>query len=43
MNRQLILDEGHSNPMSEPELESRMRAWLLELQGPVAAGKPGSC
>lgn len=28
MNRQLILDEGHGNPMSESELESRMRAWL---------------
>ncbi len=28
MNRQLILDEGHSNPMPESELEARMRDWL---------------
>jgi GNAT superfamily N-acetyltransferase len=28
LNRQLIQDEGHPNPMSVAELESRMRAWL---------------
>jgi GNAT superfamily N-acetyltransferase len=28
LNRQLIEDEGHPNPMSVAELESRMRAWL---------------
>ena len=29
MNRLLIQDEGHRNPMTLPELESRMRAWLV--------------
>jgi ribosomal protein S18 acetylase RimI-like enzyme len=29
MNKQLIEDEGHSNPMSVGELEERMRSWLL--------------
>lgn len=29
LNRQLILDEGHDNPMSVRELEDRMRAWLV--------------
>jgi GNAT superfamily N-acetyltransferase len=28
MNQQLIRDEGHSNPMSLPELTTRMRYWL---------------
>lgn len=28
MNRQLILDEGHRNRMSLPELEQRMTRWL---------------
>jgi len=28
MNRQLILDEGHRNRMTLPELEERMREWL---------------
>jgi len=28
MNHWLIQDEGHRNPMSLAELESRMRAWL---------------
>jgi predicted acetyltransferase len=28
LNRQLIEDEGHRNPMSVPELETRMRGWL---------------
>lgn len=28
LNQQLIHDEGHANPMSVAELESRMRAWL---------------
>ena len=28
LNHQLILDEGHRNPMTVPELESRMRSWL---------------
>lgn len=29
LNRQLIEDEGHANPMSVMELENRMRAWLV--------------
>ncbi|SRR5260221_11818864 len=28
LNFQLIRDEGHRNPMSEPELADRMREWL---------------
>lgn len=28
MNKRLIEDEGHRNPMSIPELEQRMRRWL---------------
>ncbi|MEX0978281.1 MAG: hypothetical protein WDZ48_05490, partial [Pirellulales bacterium] len=28
MNRRLIRDEGHRNPMSEPELTTRMHGWL---------------
>ncbi|MGH2616523.1 MAG: GNAT family N-acetyltransferase [Thermomicrobiales bacterium] len=28
LNKQLIDDEGHRNPMTLPELESRMRGWL---------------
>jgi GNAT superfamily N-acetyltransferase len=29
LNQQLIGDEGHPNPMSVDELQSRMRAWLV--------------
>ena len=29
LNHQLIQDEGHRNRMSVPELEQRMRGWLL--------------
>jgi len=29
LNRQLIEDEGHANPMSVMELGNRMRAWLV--------------
>lgn len=28
LNRELIEDEGHRNPMTVPELEARMRGWL---------------
>lgn len=28
LNHQLIRDEGHRNPMTEPELEARMRGFL---------------
>ena len=28
MNQHLIQDEGHSNPMTVPELGSRMKQWL---------------
>ena len=28
MNRQLIIDEGHSNPMNLEQLTGRMRDWL---------------
>lgn len=28
LNHQLILDEGHRNPMTVPQLEQRMRGWL---------------
>ena len=45
LNHQLIRDEGHSNPMTVPELEVRMRGWLsanytatiFEEQGHVVA------
>ncbi len=30
LNHQLIQDEGHRNPMTVPELEQRMRAWLAD-------------
>jgi GNAT superfamily N-acetyltransferase len=30
INKQLIADQGHRNPMSVPELETRMRDWLAE-------------
>ncbi|HTS17546.1 MAG TPA: GNAT family N-acetyltransferase [Verrucomicrobiae bacterium] len=29
LNHQLIRDEGHRNPMTIPELEQRMRDWLI--------------
>ena len=29
LNRELIEDEGHANPMSVAELEKRMRGWLV--------------
>lgn len=29
-NYQLILDEGHRNPMTEDQLTERMRGWLLD-------------
>ena len=28
MNRQLIIDEGHSNPMNISQLRARMQGWL---------------
>jgi ribosomal protein S18 acetylase RimI-like enzyme len=28
LNRDLIVDEGHHNPMGVPELKERMRRWL---------------
>jgi len=28
LNRQLVRDEGHRNPMTVPELEQRMKGWL---------------
>jgi predicted acetyltransferase len=28
LNLQLIRDEGHRNPMTDPELEQRMKNWL---------------
>ena len=28
LNRQLIVDEGHANPMTVEQLRARMRAWL---------------
>src|SRR5947207_14598911 len=28
LNQQLIADEGHSNPMTLPELLARMKEWL---------------
>jgi predicted acetyltransferase len=30
LNHQLIIDEGHRNQMTVPELEGRMRDWLAE-------------
>ena len=35
LNRQLIHDEGHPNPMSVAELENRMRAWLVRAYSAV--------
>ena len=35
LNRHLIEDEGHPNPMSVAELESRMRAWLVRAYAAV--------
>ena len=32
MNRQLIRDEGHRNPMTLGELYERMRGWLTEYR-----------
>lgn len=29
LNQQLIQDDGHRNPMPVPELEERMRRWLV--------------
>lgn len=29
MNRQLIQDEGHRNPMNDEQLAARMRGWLV--------------
>lgn len=29
MNAELVADEGHADPMTHPELEQRMRDWLL--------------
>jgi len=45
LNHQLIIDEGHRNQMTVPELEGRMRDWLaeayeavlFEVEGEVAA------
>jgi GNAT superfamily N-acetyltransferase len=42
LNRQLIEDEGHSNPMSVAELEDRMRAWLVRTYTAVLFMKEGS-
>jgi GNAT superfamily N-acetyltransferase len=30
LNHQLIADEGHRNPMTVPQLETRLRNWLEE-------------
>jgi GNAT superfamily N-acetyltransferase len=30
LNHQLIQDEGHRNPMSIPQLQERMRGWLVK-------------
>jgi len=43
LNRQLIQDEGHRNPMTLPELRERMRKWLAdEYEGVLfeEAGEP---
>jgi len=43
MNRQLIVDEGHRNPMNLSQLEERMRGWLAgEYRAFIgeAAGEP---
>ena len=45
LNRQLIRDEGHRNKMTIPELEQRMKNWLVsgyaavifEIDGEVVA------
>ena len=42
LNRQLIEDEGHSNPMSVAELENRLRAWLVRTYTAVLFMNDGS-
>lgn len=34
-NHQLIRDEGHRNPMSQPQLAARMRSWLVDYQATI--------
>lgn len=42
MNKRLIEDEGHSNRMSVPELEERMRGWLdMSYTAVIAEEAPG--
>ena len=42
LNRQLIHDEGNSNPLSVAELEVRMRAWLVRTYTAVLFLSRGS-
>ena len=42
LNRQLIEDEGHSDPMSVAELEDRLRAWLVRTYTAVLFNNDGS-
>lgn len=42
LNRQLIEDEGHSDPMSVTELEDRLRGWLVRAYTAVLFMKDGS-
>lgn len=41
LNHQLIRDEGHRNPMTVRELETRMRGWLSSEYSAVLAEQPG--
>ena len=42
LNQQLIRDEGHPNPMSLAELESRMQAWLVRVYTAVLFEREGA-
>lgn len=42
LNRQLIEDEAHANPMTLPELEERLRGWLVRTYTAVLFMEAGS-
>jgi predicted acetyltransferase len=41
MNRQLIADEGHRNPMTDAQLEERMRGWIKSGEYEAAVFEEG--
>ncbi len=42
LNHQLIRDEGHRNPMTLPELNARMRSWLVSGEYRAALFEEGN-